>query len=452
MEKPVPMDRLLCGDVGYGKTEVMMRAVFKCADGGRQAIILVPTTILCYQHFRTFTERFSGYPFRIASLSRFSTEQEIKEALAGLADGTVDIAIGTHRLLSKDVKFKEPGLLVVDEEQRFGVKQKEKIKTLKKNIDVLSLSATPIPRTLNMSLTGVRDMDLIALPPAGRYPVQTYVSEEQAYILKETLTREIDRGGQADCVCPRIGMIERITKDIADAVPGIRIASAHGRMSEHTLEDIMIAFTNGEYDVLVSTSIIESGIDIPNVNTMLVFESDRFGLSQLYQLRGRVGRAHRIAFCYLLYRKDAAIGEGAEKRLRAIREFTEFGSGFKVALRDLELRGAGNLLGAEQHGNIAAVGYEMYCRMVEDAVNALKRGGAGAAGGGAEDEELSPVGIDVFIPSDYIPDEASRLDYYRRLAHVRTSGDAEELAAEMADLFGEMPQSIKEFLGNHDIL
>jgi transcription-repair coupling factor (superfamily II helicase) len=352
MEKPVPMDRLLCGDVGYGKTEVAARAVFKCVADGKQAAVLVPTTILANQHYTTFKQRFADFPFETEMLSRFRTAAQQAEIAERVKKGSVDIIIGTHRLLSKDIVFKDLGLLVVDEEQRFGVRHKERIKALKKNVDVLTLSATPIPRTLHMSLLGVRDMDLIEEPPEDRYPVQTYVVEQTNEIIRETIRRELDRGGQVYVVFNRIKGIRRVAAEIKALVPEAEIAVGHGQMNERELENVMMDFIERRYGVLVSTAIIESGIDIPNVNTILVMDADRFGLSQLYQLRGRVGRSNRMAYAYLLYRRDKVLSEAAEKRLRAIREFTEFGAGFRIAMRDLEIRGAGNLLGMEQHGHM----------------------------------------------------------------------------------------------------
>ncbi|MBR5488227.1 MAG: transcription-repair coupling factor, partial [Firmicutes bacterium] len=369
MEKPFSMDRLLCGDVGFGKTEVAARALFKCVADGKQAAVLVPTTILANQHYYTLKERFENFPFKVEVMSRFRSDAQNQQTLDKLAKGQVDLVIGTHRLLSKDVKFQDLGLLVIDEEQRFGVEHKEKIKQMKKNVDVLTLSATPIPRTLNMSLTGIKDMSLIEEPPEERYPVQTYVLEQDDQILKEVIERELGRGGQVYVVFNRVRGIQKIADQIEQLVPDARVAVGHGQMNEHALEDVMLSFINGENNVLVATTIIESGIDIPNANTMIIMDSDRYGLSQLYQLRGRVGRSNKLAYAYLMYQKDKVLTEVAQKRLTAIREFTEFGSGFRIAMRDREIRGAGNVLGPEQHGFMASVGYDMYCAILEEAVN-----------------------------------------------------------------------------------
>ncbi|MDR1042665.1 MAG: transcription-repair coupling factor, partial [Clostridiales Family XIII bacterium] len=449
MERPRPMDRLLCGDVGYGKTEVALRAVFKCAADGKQAAVLVPTTLLASQHYATFSGRFEDFPFNVAMLSRFRSAQEQRKTAEGLAKGSVDVVIGTHRLLSGDITFKDLGLLIVDEEHRFGVRHKEKIKSLKKNVDVLSLSATPIPRTLHMSLLGVRDMDLIEEPPEDRYPVQTYVMEESPGIIRETVRRELDRKGQVFAVAGRVSSLDRIAGDISRLVPEARIAVGHGQMDEARLENTMADFIAGEYDVLVSTTIIESGLDIPNANTVIVFDSDRFGLSQLYQIRGRVGRSNRIAFAYLLHRRGGQLSETAEKRLRAISEFTEFGAGFRIAMRDLEIRGAGNLLGAEQHGHMAAVGYELYCRMVDEAGRAITGGAAAAASGKAEEDEPATkvdVSLDAYLPESYIGDEAERIDIYRRIAFITKEGDADDVAAELTDRYGQPPSPVRALL------
>ncbi|MDR1952916.1 MAG: transcription-repair coupling factor [Clostridiales Family XIII bacterium] len=442
MERPTPMDRLLCGDVGYGKTEVALRAVFKCVADGKQAAVLVPTTILASQHHGTFKERFQDFPFTVEVLSRFRTAAEQREIIKGIAKGTVDVVVGTHRLLSKDVTFKDLGLLVIDEEQRFGVKHKERIKALKKNVDVLTLTATPIPRTLHMSLLGLRDMDLIEEPPEDRYPVQTYVMEQSDEIIRETLRRELGRNGQVYVVITRISGIERVVSEIKALVPEASVAAGHGRMNETELENVMMDFIEGRYDVLVSTTIIESGIDIPNVNTILILDADRFGLSQLYQLRGRVGRAGRMAFAYLLYRKDKIISEVAEKRLRTIKEFTEFGAGFKIAMRDLEIRGAGNLLGAEQHGHMVTVGYELYCKLVENAVGAL----SGAPVREDEDDAQIDLPLSAFIPDDYLDDEMLRLQMYKKIAMIGAPGDAADIRAELTDRFGSPPVAVEHLI------
>lgn len=437
MEKPYPMDRLLCGDVGFGKTEVAARAIFKCLSEGRQAAILVPTTILANQHYYTLSERFSDFPFKVEMLSRFRTASRQKEIIKGLEDGSVDLIIGTHKLLGKEISFKDLGLLVIDEEQRFGVEHKEKIKQLKKNVDVLTLSATPIPRTLNMSLTGVKDMSVIEEPPEERYPVQTYVIEQDDALIKDIIERELGRGGQVYVVFNRVRGIQQIASKIGDLVPEARIAVGHGQMNESLLEDTMLSFINGENNVLVSTSIIESGIDIPNANTMIIMDSDRYGLSQLYQLRGRVGRSNRQAYAYLMYQKDKVLGEQAEKRLRAIRDFTEFGSGFKIAMRDLEIRGAGNMLGTEQSGHMVNVGYELYCKMVDEAVRALQ--------GQIVNDEEREITVDIkasaYIPETYISDETSKLQMYKKIAAVRSRDDEDEIIDELIDRFGDVPQS-----------
>ena len=436
MEKPFPMDRLLCGDVGFGKTEVAARAIFKCIDCGKQAAVLVPTTILANQHFYTLKERFAGFPFNIEMLSRFRSEAQQKEIEEKLKNGEIDLIIGTHRLLGKNVQFKDLGLLVVDEEQRFGVEHKEQIKKLKKNVDVLTLSATPIPRTLNMSLTGIKDMSLIEEPPEERYPVQTYVMEQDDSLIRDIIEREMGRGGQVYVVFNRVKGIHQIADRIQQLVPEARIAVGHGQMNESLLEDTMIGFINGEQDVLISTTIIESGIDIPNANTMIIMDADRYGLSQLYQLRGRVGRSNRQAYAYLMYQRDKVLTETAEKRLRAIREFTEFGAGFKVAMRDLEIRGAGNMLGAEQHGHIVNVGYELYCKMVDDAVRALE--------GEIVNDDKEEITIDLkasaYIPESYISSESVKLQMYKKIASVRSYDDEDEIIDELLDRFGDVPQ------------
>lgn len=436
MEKPYPMDRLLCGDVGFGKTEVAARAVFKCISEGKQAAILVPTTILANQHYYTLKERFADFPFKVEMLSRFRSDARKKEIVKELKDGSIDLIIGTHRLLSKEIAFKDLGLLVVDEEQRFGVEHKEKIKHLKKNVDVLTLSATPIPRTLNMSLTGIKDMSVIEEPPEERYPVQTYVLEQDDELIQDIIHRELDRGGQVYIVYNRVRGIQQIAAKIAELVPEARIAVGHGQMNENLLEDTMMSFINGENNVLISTTIIESGIDIPNANTMIIMDSERYGLSQLYQLRGRVGRSNRQAYAYLMYQKDKVLGEQAEKRLRAIKEFTEFGSGFKIAMRDLEIRGAGNMLGTEQHGHMVNVGYELYCKMVDEAVRALE--------GQIVNDEREEITIDIkasaYIPETYISDESSKLQMYKKIADIRTRDDEDEVIDELIDRFGDVPQ------------
>ncbi|MDR1571507.1 MAG: transcription-repair coupling factor [Clostridiales Family XIII bacterium] len=435
MEQPVPMDRLLCGDVGYGKTEVAARAVFKCVADGKQAAILVPTTILANQHFHTFRERFEGFPFEIEMLSRFRTYRQQREIAEKLGKGTMDVVIGTHRMLSMDIGFKDLGLLVIDEEQRFGVRHKERIKAMRKGVDVLTLSATPIPRTLHMSLMGIRDMDLIGQPPEGRYPVQTYVMEQTDDVLRETVRRELGRDGQVYVVFNRVKGIQRVAAEIKALVPEAEIAVGHGQMDEDELENVMMDFIAGRYSVLVSTTIIESGIDIPNVNTILVMDADRFGLSQLYQLRGRVGRSSRMAYAYLLYRKEKILSEAAEKRLRAIREFTEFGAGFRIAMRDLEIRGAGNILGMEQHGHMAEIGYELYSKLVDDAVRAIK----GDRPSSAYEEVSFEAPVAAFIPAEYIEDEALKLQMYRKIAFIESKEDEKDMIGELEERFGDVP-------------
>lgn len=437
MEKTEPMDRLLCGDVGYGKTEVAARAVFKCVAEGKQAAILVPTTILANQHYYTFQERFSNYPFTIDMLCRFRSEKQQNEIINRAKKGTMDILIGTHRLLSKDVAFKDLGLLVIDEEQRFGVQHKEIIKHLKKNVDVLTLSATPIPRTLHMSLIGIKEMSTIEEPPEERYPVQTYVLEQDDETIREAIQREIDRGGQVYLVYNRVKGIYKVAARMKELVPEASVVVAHGQMNEKNLEDIMIEFMNNEYQVLVSTTIIESGIDIPNVNTIIILDADRFGLSQLYQLRGRVGRTNRMAYAFLMHQKGKVLTEVAEKRLRAIREFTEFGAGFRLAMRDMEIRGAGNILGMEQHGHMMMIGYELYCKLVEEAVHEL----SGGVVTPAREETAIEIEINAYLPETYIEDEITKLQMYKRIASIHSRQDMEELVDECLDRFGDLPVS-----------
>ena len=442
MEKDEPMDRLLCGDVGYGKTEVAARGIFKCLIEGKQAAMLVPTTILASQHYDTLKERFKNYPFEIELMSRFKSDGELKETAQKLKKGKVDLLIGTHRILSEDVEFKDLGLLVVDEEQRFGVAHKEKIKKLKAGVDVLTLSATPIPRTLNMSLTGIRDMSLISEPPEERYPVQTYVVEQDDDLIREVINRELDRGGQVFVVFNRVRGIINVANSIRSLVPDARVAVGHGQMSENALEDVMKSFVAGEIDVLVATTIVESGLDIPNANTLIVLDSDKCGLSQLYQLRGRVGRSNRIAYAYLMYKKEKVLTEIAEKRLRAIREFTEFGAGFKIAMRDMELRGAGNILGAQQSGHMMDVGYELYARMVDEASRR------------ARGETVKPKNSDISIelksvaniPSWYIEDEGVKLAIYKRIADIESDEEADDVRDELADRFGDIPKETENLI------
>lgn len=436
MEKNVSMERLLCGDVGYGKTEVAARAIFKCIADGKQAAVLVPTTILANQHYYTFKDRFERFPFKVDMLSRFRNEKQQEAIIDAVKKGSLDVIIGTHRLLSKDVEFKDLGLLVIDEEQRFGVQHKESIKKLRKNVDVLTLSATPIPRTLHMSLVGIKDMSLIEEPPEERYPVQTYVLEQDDELIRDAIQRELDRGGQVYVVYNRVRGIHKIAAQISELIPDASVVVGHGQMIEKQLEDIMIDFVNNEYNILVATTIIESGIDIPNVNTIIILDADRFGLSQLYQLRGRVGRSNRLAYAYLMYQKNKVLTEQAEKRLRAIKEFTEFGAGFRIAMRDLEIRGAGNLLGTEQHGHMMMIGYELYCKLIDDAVRAL-----GGEVVNPDSEEIS-IEIDVaaYIPETYIPDEFLKLQMYKKIAAIHDGEDEAEIIDELLDRFGEIPK------------
>lgn len=441
MERPKPMDRLLCGDVGYGKTEVAMRAAFKAIMDGKQVGVLVPTTILAQQHFLTFRERFAGFPVNIKVLSRFQTAKEQSQVIAGILSGEVDLVIGTHRLLSADVHFKDLGLLIIDEEQRFGVVHKEKIKELRKNVDVLTLTATPIPRTLHMSLVGIRDISLIETPPQNRYPIRTYVMEYNEEVIRGAIQRELDRQGQVYFVYNRVETIEKMAGYLQNLVPKARIAIAHGQMDEDQLERVMLDFYDNEADILVCTTIIETGLDIANVNTLIVYDADKFGLAQLYQLRGRVGRSNRIAHAYFCYRKDKTLSENAEKRLAAIREFTELGSGFKIAMRDLEIRGAGNLLGPEQHGQIAAIGFELYCRLLDEAIRERK--------GEIRPELPEPVveiPVDAYIPGDYIVDGKQKVDIYKKIANAGTVQGVNDVTAEIIDRFGTPPPPVGNLL------
>ena len=437
MEKEIPMDRLLCGDVGYGKTEIALRAVMKCVLGGYQAAILVPTTVLAQQHYVTSMRRFAGYPVNIEVLSRFRSNAQIKKALHDIENGGVDFVIGTHRLLQKDVRFKRLGLLVVDEEQRFGVSHKEKLKEISKQVDVLTLSATPIPRTLNMALSGIRDMSTIEEPPHSRRPVQTYVLEHDWGILCDAIRREIARGGQVYYLHNRIESIERAVARLSELLPGVIISVAHGQMDEDSLSDVMERMTAGEIQVLVCTTIIESGIDIPNVNTLIVEDADKLGLAQLHQIRGRVGRSPRRAYAYLTFRRGKALSEIAEKRLSAIREFAEFNSGFKIAMRDLEIRGAGSLLGAEQSGHLISVGYDMYLKLLEEAVLEEK-------GEKPPARADCPADLNVYacLPDKYIPSGQQRMDIYRRIALIRTEEDCDDMIEELIDRYGEPPPEV----------
>ena len=441
MESTRIMDRLICGDVGYGKTEVALRAAFKEVQESRQVAYLAPTTILAQQIYNTFVQRMKEFPVRVELLCRFRTPPQQKKAIEDLKKGQVDVIIGTHRILSKDVQFKNLGLLIVDEEQRFGVTHKEKIKQLKKDVDVLTLTATPIPRTLHMSLIGIRDMSVLEEPPMDRMPIQTYVMEYDEETVREAINRELRRGGQVYYVYNRVTDIADVALRIAKLVPDARVDFAHGQMSERELENVMYSFVNGDIDVLVSTTIIETGLDISNVNTMIIHDSDRYGLSQLYQLRGRIGRSNRTAYAFLMYRKNVMLKETAEKRLAAIREYTDLGSGFKIAMRDLELRGAGNLLGAQQHGHMNAVGYDLYCKMLNEAVKEAK--GIHTM----EDFETSvDLNVDAYIPDSYISNEFQKLDIYKRIAGIETQQDYDDMLEELLDRFGEPGKAVLNLL------
>lgn len=441
MESTRIMDRLICGDVGYGKTEVALRAAFKEVQESRQVAYLAPTTILARQIYNTFVQRMKEFPVRVELLCRFRTPAQQKKAIEDLKKGQVDVIIGTHRILSKDVQFKNLGLLIVDEEQRFGVTHKEKIKQLKKDVDVLTLTATPIPRTLHMSLIGIRDMSVLEEPPMDRMPIQTYVMEYDEETVREAINRELRRGGQVYYVYNRVTDIADVALRIAKLVPDARVDFAHGQMSERELENVMYSFVNGDIDVLVSTTIIETGLDISNVNTMIIHDSDRYGLSQLYQLRGRIGRSNRTAYAFLMYRKNVMLKETAEKRLAAIREYTDLGSGFKIAMRDLELRGAGNLLGAQQHGHMNAVGYDLYCKMLNEAVKEAK--GIHTM----EDFETSvDLNVDAYIPDSYISNEFQKLDIYKRIAGIETQQDYDDMLEELLDRFGEPGKAVLNLL------
>ncbi len=441
MESGKIMDRLICGDVGYGKTEIAIRAAFKAVQEGKQVVYLVPTTILAQQHYTTFVQRMKDFPVRIDMMSRFRTPGEQKKTITDLQKGFVDIVIGTHRVLSNDVKFKDLGLLIIDEEQRFGVAHKEKIKKLKENVDVLTLTATPIPRTLHMSLIGIRDMSVLEEAPGDRLPIQTYVMEYNEEMVREAVVRELARGGQVYYVYNRVNNIADIAAGLAKLVPEAAVAFAHGQMKEHELERIMFDFINGDIDVLVSTTIIETGLDISNVNTMIIHDSDNLGLSQLYQLRGRVGRSNRTAYAFLMYKRDKMLKEVAEKRLAAIKEFTDLGSGFKIAMRDLEIRGAGNLLGMRQHGHMEAVGYDMYCKMLNEAVKSLK--GVSTI---ADFTTVIDLDVDAFIPPAYIVNEVQKLDIYKRIAGIENEKEREDMKDELLDRFGEIPKSVENLL------
>ena len=436
MESPIPMDRLLCGDVGFGKTEVALRAVMKAVMDGKQVAILVPTTVLAQQHYQTAVARFRGFPVTIDVLSRFRTPKMQQQTLQKLRAGSVDLIIGTHKLLQKNVQFKDLGLLIVDEEQRFGVSHKERLKELSKGVDVLTLSATPIPRTLNMALSGIRDMSTIEQPPADRYPVQTFVMEYSEPIVDDAIRREIERGGQVYYLHNRTETIDQCAAAIKRRIPGISVGVAHGQMGEDALGDVMQSMAEGEIQVLVCTTIIETGLDIPNANTLIIENADRFGLSQLHQLRGRVGRSTRHAYAYFTYRPEKNLTEVAEKRLSAIRDFAEFGSGFKIAMRDLEIRGAGNLLGAEQSGHMSSVGYDMYLKLLDEAV-LEEKGEAPKA-----PECTADLNVTANVDKDYVSRGEERMDLYRRMAAIRSQEDADDLLDEIVDRYGEPPKGV----------
>lgn len=442
MESSKIMDRLVCGDVGFGKTEIAIRAAFKAVQSGKQVVFLVPTTILAQQHYNNFTQRMKDFPVTIELMSRFRTPAQQKRTIEGLKKGFVDIVIGTHRVLSKDIAYKDLGLLIIDEEQRFGVAHKEKIKQLKENIDVLTLTATPIPRTLHMSLVGIRDMSVLEEAPVDRIPIQTYVMEYNEEMVREAINRELARGGQVYYVYNRVNNIDEITSRIANLVPDANVAFAHGQMSERKLEQIMYDFINGEIDVLVSTTIIETGLDISNVNTMIIHDADKLGLSQLYQLRGRIGRSNRTSYAFLMYKRDKMLKEIAEKRLQAIREFTDLGSGFKIAMRDLEIRGAGNILGAEQSGHMEAVGYDLYCKMLNEAVLVMK--------GEKKDIESFETAVDLdmdaYIPPSYIKNELQKITIYKRIAAIETDSEYEDMLDELTDRFGDPSKAVVNLL------
>jgi transcription-repair coupling factor (superfamily II helicase) len=441
MENPQPMDRLLCGDVGFGKTEVVMRAAFKSLGDGKQVAVLAPTTVLAFQHFETFKRRFQPFPVRVEMFSRFRAPKELKAGLADLSEGKVDIAIGTHRLLSQDVEFKDLGLVVVDEEQRFGVKHKERLKQLKKTVDVVSMSATPIPRTLHMSLLGLRDMSVIETPPKDRLAIHTVVAPFQPELIRSAIELELGRGGQVYFLHNRVDSIWARAAAIQELAPSARIGVGHGQMGEAELEKTMLKFMRHEFDILVCTTIIENGLDIPLANTMIIENAERYGLSELYQLRGRVGRSNRRAYAYLLVPPDTELTEVARKRLAALKEFSDLGAGFKIAALDLELRGAGNLLGGEQHGHINSVGFDTYVRLLDETVRELKG------------EEVAPevhstlnLGLDIRIPPDYIADENQRLRAYRQIANAATAEDRERVEKELEDRYGPVPEAVRNLL------
>jgi transcription-repair coupling factor (superfamily II helicase) len=444
MEKPNPMDRIVCGDVGYGKTEIAVRAAFKAVQDGKQVAILVPTTLLVQQHFNTFSTRYAGFPVKLAALSRFNSAAQTKEVIAGLKSGVIDVVIGTHRLLSKDVEFANLGLLVVDEDQRFGVEHKEELKKARTNVDVLAMSATPIPRTLEMAITGIREMSNITTPPEERHPVLTYVGPYDEKQVSAAINRELLRDGQIFFIHNRVESIEAVAERIKKLVPGIKIGIAHGQMNERVLEEVILAFWNREFDLLLCTTIIESGIDIPNANTLIVDRSDLFGLSQLHQLRGRVGRSRERAYAYFLYPTEQPITELAHDRLTTIATNTDLGAGMQVALKDLEIRGAGNLLGGEQSGHIAEVGFDLYMRMVADAVDEFKTGYFDEKPKNNECKVELPV--NAHLPIEYIESERLRLDLYRRIADAQNDEALAEISGELIDRFGPIPEAAQELM------
>ncbi len=438
MERPVPMERLLCGDVGYGKTEVALRAVFKAVMDGKQVAVLAPTTVLAQQHLLTFTQRMGPFGVKTEMLSRFRTPKEQKDIMEKVAQGQIDVLIGTHRILQADLQFKDLGLLIIDEEQRFGVAQKEKIKKWSTGIDVLTLSATPIPRTLHLALVKGKDMSIIETPPEDRLPVETYVAEYDDGMIKEAIERELRRGGQIYYVYNRVQGLAAIAKHLRELIPNLSMRVAHGQMNEDELEDAMISFYNGEYDLLLCTTIIENGLDVPRANTIIIQGAENFGLSQLYQMRGRVGRSSKLAYAYLVYKKQRALSEIAQKRLQAIRDFTELGAGFKIAMRDLEIRGAGNLLGREQHGHIAGIGFAAYCKLLEDTINQLQ---GNAVSSEPVKEPVLEITMDAYIPDDYIDNPRYKMELYRRFSDMHYE-ERSDLMHEIIDRFGQPPEEV----------
>jgi transcription-repair coupling factor (superfamily II helicase) len=442
MEKEKPMDRLLVGDVGFGKTEVALRAAFKAIKESKQVAFLVPTTILAQQHYETMVDRFEGFPVNVGLLSRFRTKKQQNETIKEIKEGKIDIVVGTHRILSQDIEFADLGLLVIDEEQRFGVKHKERLKQLRSQVDVLTLTATPIPRTLHMSMLGVRDLSVIETPPENRYPIQTYVMETNPGAIREAILREMARGGQVFYLYNRVDTIEQKVEELQALVPDARIGYAHGQMTEVQLENTLFDFIEGQFDVLVTTTIIETGVDIPNANTLFVENADYMGLSTLYQLRGRVGRSNRVAYAYFMYEQQKILNEVSEKRLQAIKDFTELGSGFKIAMRDLSIRGAGNLLGAQQHGFIDSVGFDMYAQMLSEAVDRKQ-------GKNTQTEKTSveiDLGIDAYLPTEYIDDERQKIEIYKRIRELESMDSLDELQDDLIDRFGEYPDEVAHLL------